>query len=113
MRALVVTLVAGALLAASVATAAAPQRTARVKPSASVLFTPAVVVVGKHFKAKERVTVSFSGSVSAVRKLRATSTGAFRVNFGAIALSDCSGFTLKVVGTMGSRCSMAHPPKPC
>ena len=109
----VVLLVAAGFLAASTAAAGGADQRTRLKPSAAVQFLPAVVVVGKHFKARERVKVSILGSTNYVRSVRSTALGTFRVNFGAIALNDCSEFTLKVVGALGSRFALTHPAKPC
>ena len=113
MRKLGVTLIAAGLLVALAGTASGAQQVTRPKPAATVQFLPAVVVVGKHFKARERVKVSILGSTNYARTVRATAVGGFRVNFGAIALNDCSEFTLKAVGALGSRFSLTHPAKPC
>ena len=83
------------------------------KPTASVVFTPDVILVGKRFKSLERLTVTLVGFKTYVRKIRATKLGTFRIVIGAIDLNDCNAYTLKVVGALGSRFSMSHPTAPC
>jgi hypothetical protein len=112
-RKLAVSLIGAVLLVASTAAAGGAQRTVRAKPSAAVRFLPAVVIVGKHFKARERVTAKLVASTTYVRRVRSNALGSFRIELGAIALNDCNAFTLKVIGTLGSRFSLTHPAKPC
>jgi len=113
MRKLGVTLIAAGLLVALAGTASGAQQVTRPKPAASVQFLPAVVIVGKHFKARERVKVTLTAATTYVRTVRSTALGTFRINLGTIALNDCSEFTLKAVGALGSRFSLTHPAKPC
>ena len=83
------------------------------KPTAAVDFTPDVILVGKHFKAREPLTVTLVGFKTYVRKIKATKIGSFRIVIGAIDLNDCNAYKLKVVGKLGSRFSVSHPTAPC
>lgn len=86
---------------------------AQIKPSAAVVFAQGVSIVGRHFKPRERLTVTLVGFQTYTRRIRATATGRFRIDLGAISLNDCNAYTLKVVGILGSRFSLAHPTAPC
>jgi len=84
------------------------------KPSADVVFHQTVHVVGSNFKPKERLTVTLAATdVSWKRTLRAKPSGAFDVDFGHIPLNACNGYTLKVVGALGSHAGLSHPVEPC
>jgi hypothetical protein len=113
MKKILVMLIATALLASLAGNAGGAPQLTRPKPVASVLFAPAVWVVGKRFKARERVKVSIISSTTWARTVRATKLGTFKIDFGGIALNDCNEFTLKIVGNLGSRFSLSHPAKPC
>ena len=97
--------IALAVLAAPVA--------AKLRPTAVVEFAQTVTISGKHFKPKERLTVTLIGFEKYVRRVHATPRGSFHVDLGAISLSECNAYTLKVVGARGSRFSMSHPTAPC
>lgn len=86
---------------------------AKLRPTAQVEFAQTVTISGKHFKPKEAVTVTLVGFQKYVRKVHATKLGSFHVDIGAISLSDCNAYSLKVVGALGSRFSMSHPTAPC
>ena len=111
----VVGLAAGALTLSTVAGAGAQAHAPRLtpKPTAAVVFTPDVILVGKHFKRLEPLTVTLVGFKTYVRKIRATKLGSFRIVIGAIDLNDCNAYKLKVVGKLGSRFSTSHPTAPC
>ncbi len=84
------------------------------KPTATVVFSPTVHVVGAHFKPNEKVTVTLvSVDTTWTKKAVAKKTGAFSVEFGAIPLNACNEYTLKVVGSLKSRASESHPVEPC
>ena len=84
------------------------------KPTATVVFSPTVHVVGAHFKPNEKVTVTLvSVDTTWTKKAMAKKTGAFTVQFGAIPLNACNEYTLKVVGSLKSRASESHPVEPC
>jgi hypothetical protein len=111
----VMALAACALVLSTVTAAGAQTHAQRVtpKPTGAVLFTPDVVLVGKHYKSLERLTVTLVGFKTYVRKIRATKLGSFRIVIGAIDLNDCNAYKLKVVGALGSRFSLSHPTAPC
>jgi len=53
-----------------------------------------------------------SGSTH-TKTVTATAKGAMEVDFGALSLSNCSGYTLKVKGSKGSVFEETHPTVPC
>jgi hypothetical protein len=115
-RRLGVTAAASALLATAVPGVAVGAHAGAgrvVKPSAEVVFAQGVTIVGKHFKRREHVKVTLVGFKTYTRSIRATVTGTFKVDLGAISLNDCNAYTLKVVGLLGSRFSLEHPTAPC
>jgi hypothetical protein len=109
----VAALAACALVLSTVTAAGAQTRVLKPKPTGSVVFTPDVVLVGKHYKSRERLTVTLVGFKTYVRKIRATKLGSFKIVIGAIDLNDCNAYKLKVVGALGSRFSLSHPTAPC
>jgi hypothetical protein len=109
----VAALAACALVLSTVTAAGARTHVLKPKPTGSVVFTPDVVLVGKHYKSRERLTVTLVGFKTYVRKIRATKLGSFRIVIGAIDLNDCNAYKLKVVGALGSRFSLSHPTAPC
>ena len=109
---LVVSTVAAALLICVIGAAAAGSATK--KPSITVVFAQTVHVVGAHFKASEKVTVTFAGADKTwTRKATAKKTGAFTIDFGAIPVNACNAYTVKVVGSLKSRASLSNPVEPC
>jgi hypothetical protein len=114
-------LATGAVAAAVAALAAGsvsarPAVTAVHKPTAAISFAAEVVVKGKYFKPREKVTVTLSSttiSMKWTRKATATKTGTFTSSFGHIALSSCNQYTLKVVGSLKSRFTTSHDVVPC
>jgi hypothetical protein len=110
----VTAMVAGLLAFAGAASGAGTAaQGAQIRPSAAVVFAQTVAIVGKHFKPRERLTVTLVGFQTYTRHVRATTLGKFRIDLGAIPLNDCNAYKLKVVGTLGSRFSLAHPTAPC
>jgi len=83
------------------------------KPSANVVFRQGVIVVGTHFKPGERLTVTLIGAQTWTQRTRANASGSFQVDLGSIALNACNAYTLKVVGTLGSRFTFLHAVQPC
>ena len=107
-------LFAAALAAAFCAGAVTgPVAAAPAKPSASVQFGASVVVKGVRFKPRERVAVSIVGDETWKKVATANAKGTFSADFGAISLNDCARYTLKVVGSKGSRFALSHPALPC
>jgi hypothetical protein len=114
-------LVTGAVIAAVAAltagsVSARPAGTAVHKPTATIAFAAEVVVKGKYFKPREKVTVTLSSTTISqkwTRKATATKTGTFTASFGHIALSSCNQYTLKVVGSLKSKFTTSHDVVPC
>jgi hypothetical protein len=106
-----------AALAAAVVAVGAGSGAATVgvlKPTVTIAFTPVVTVKGKRFKKLESLTVKLKDPDHTwTRKVRATKLGTFSVGFGALALNECSEYTLTVVGSLKSRYSLSHSLVPC
>jgi hypothetical protein len=109
-------MIVAALVAALVAVAAGSgaAKVGVLKPTVSITFTPVVTVKGKRFKKLETVTVKLKDPDHTwTRKVRANKLGTFSVGFGALALNDCSEYTLTAVGSLKSRYSFSHSLVPC
>ena len=105
---------AAVLLLAAGGVLAQPLAKPTPKPSAGVVFSNGVHVLGKHFKPKEHVALSITSSGTTwKRTVSATAAGTFDVDFGLIRLSSCNDYLLKVVGSLGSRAGESHPTEPC
>jgi hypothetical protein len=83
------------------------------KPIASVDFGASVIVIGSHFQPGERLTVTLVADGTRTRPATASSKGLFQANFGALPLSNCSGYTLKITGSKGSKFTKTQPTVPC
>lgn len=83
------------------------------KPAAELIFGATVEMKGTHFKPREEVTVTLVSDQVWTRRARAGLTGAFIVDFGALTLNSCSAYTVKVVGSLGSRLTHTHALVPC
>ena len=84
------------------------------KPTAALSFATVVEAKGTHFKPAEALTVSIvTPTETFTRHVKATGTGAFTADFGALSINDCSEYTLKVVGSLGSHFSFSHALVPC
>jgi hypothetical protein len=121
LRGLIVTVVVFAVVAlgAAAGLAAAHPDTATIvhKPTATVMFTvDSVSVKGKYFQKRELLTVALSSTTIEkkwTKKVKATATGTFALNFGAIGLNSCNQYTLKIVGSLKSRFTTSHAFVPC
>lgn len=109
-------LAAVALVATAVPTTSAAGKKLP-KPAALIeSFTPDVVVTGTHFKKREKLTITLSSTTIAkkwTKKVKATVKGRFSADFGALPLSSCDQYTLKVVGSLKSRFTTSHAFVPC
>jgi hypothetical protein len=83
------------------------------KPVATVDFGASVIVIGSHFQPGERLTVTLVADGTRTRPATATSKGSFQANFGALPLSNCSAYTLKITGSKGSKFTKTQPAVPC
>ena len=90
-------------------------RAAACKPTAAVKFgVTSVVIVGGRFRPDERVTVTLVvDGAPHTRRGRASSTGAFDVDFGALPMNHCSAYELTVKGALGSRFTASQDTLPC
>jgi hypothetical protein len=82
-------------------------------PKADVDFGATVVVTGTHFRAGEKLTVTLVADGTRTRTVRASTTGSFQASFGALPLSNCSAYTLRVTGSLGSRFTKVQAALPC
>ena len=92
MKRAVIAAVAAAVVVVPSASAAAPRLV--------IAKSSPLVVAGSHFKAGERVTVSFGQST---RQVRATRLGSFQASFAGVAFDRCSGWRIVAVGALGDR----------
>jgi hypothetical protein len=69
-----------------------------------------LVVSGSHFKAGERVTVTFGQST---RRVRTTRLGRFRASFAGVAVDRCSGLRIAAVGARGDRALLVQSRVKC
>jgi hypothetical protein len=83
------------------------------RPTATVDFGATVVVTGTHFRPGERLTVTLVADGNRTRAATASATGSFQVSFGALPLSNCSAYTLRVIGSKGSRFIKQQAAAPC
>lgn len=90
-------------------------RAAACKPTAAVTFPGAsVVIAGARFRPGERVTVNLVVDGAPHRRSgTASSTGVFKVDFGALPMNHCSAFSLTVEGSLGSRFATSRDALPC
>jgi hypothetical protein len=90
-------------------------RAAACKPTATVTFpVGSVVIVGARFKPGERVTVNLVVDGEPHRRSgRASSTGVFKIDFGALPMNHCSAYSLTVLGSLGSRFATSRDALPC
>lgn len=92
----------------------APACASKKKPSASLVISHTVHVVGHSFEPSERITATLTANGQTwTRRARATASGSFSVDYSSIPLNSCDEYTLKVVGSSGSRFSSEHPQVPC
>ena len=87
------------IIAVLAAAAVAPSASAAVPRVAIASSTP-LVIAGSHFKAGERVTVTFGPST---HQVRATRIGSFRASFPGVVFDRCSGLSISAVGALGDR----------
>ena len=88
-----------AVIAAFAAAVVVPSASAAA-PRLVIAKSSPLVVSGLHFKAGERVTVSFGQST---RQVRTTRLGRFQVSFAGAALDRCSGWRITAAGARGDR----------
>ena len=83
------------------------------KPVANVDFGASVIVTGSRFKPGERLTVTLIADGTRTRTVAASAKGLLTVSFGALALSNCSAYTLRITGSKGSRFTKSQSAVPC
>jgi hypothetical protein len=82
-------------------------------PVATADFGPQAIVRGSRFRPGERLTVTLIGDGTHTMKVTANRKGQMEVDFGALSLSNCSAYTLKITGSKGSAFTKKHPTVPC
>ena len=102
--------IATAVFAAAAATAAA----AAPAPSLRIAsMSPTFRVAGAHFRAAERVRVTFvDGNDTLARRTTASALGTFTVSFGTVTVDRCTGFVVRAVGSGGSTATVKRLPLP-
>ena len=85
------------------------------KPAATLKFTGTdVVVAGTRFRPGEKLSVTLvEGGGPHKLAAKASSAGAFSVNFGALPMNDCTAYKLTITGSLGSRFSHSQEALPC
>jgi hypothetical protein len=83
------------------------------RPVATADFGTSAIVTGKRFRPRERLTVTLIGDGTHTKTVTATAKGAMEADFGALSLSNCSAYTLKIKGSKGSTFTKKHPTVPC
>jgi len=83
------------------------------KPVATIDFGAQVIVTGSHFQPGERLTVTLVADGTRTRTVAASAKGLLNVSFGALPLSNCSAYTLKITGTKGSKFTKSQQAVPC
>lgn len=106
-------LAALALVAFLVGALSGPGVAAAPKPVASIQFGSTISVKGMRFKPRERVAVTIVADQTYRKAATANAKGSFTADFGALAFNDCAAYTLKVVGSKGSRFTLQHAALPC
>lgn len=112
-KALALLLAVGAALAAAVAGHAT---SGAARPTLALVKSAPVTVQGRHFKARERVRVTFSaGGAKTIRNVRAGSTGSFVAAASEEMQHDRCGDLLLVLaeGREGSHASLKYPLPEC
>jgi len=98
------------LAAAAFVPAAAAARTPA--PTLQLDRSSGFVVIGSHFKAQERVTVSVLSQGVRIGKALA-SHGSFRVTFGSLPRTSCAPLRIVAVGSRGSHAVLSYPARVC
>ena len=111
MRRVTLVLIAMVALAAIASTAFAGAG-ANARSKLKLVQLHPLVVRGTAFRTGERVRVTVYAKIAHVEKTTASSSGAFRMSFGNVAIGRCSGFRVTAVGNLGSRASLKLPPLP-
>jgi len=105
MRTTAAALAVAALLPATAAAETAP-------PALQLDRSSGFVVIGTHFKANERVTVSVLSVGSRIGTAVAT-RGSFRLRFGSLKVARCAPFRIVATGSRGSRAALSYPARVC
>jgi len=83
------------------------------RPVATVDFGASVIVIGSHFQPGERLTVTLIADGTRTRTVAASAKGLLNVSFGALPLSNCSAYTLRITGSKGSKFTKTQEQIPC
>lgn len=83
------------------------------KPTATVDFGSSVIVIGSRFKPGEHLSVTLIADGTRTKVGIAGAKGQLNLSFGALALSNCSAYTLKITGNKGSTFKKVQAALPC
>jgi hypothetical protein len=90
-----------------------PTLGAACRPTATVDFGSSVIVIGSRFQPGERLTVTLIADGTRTKAVAASAKGLLHLSFGALPLSNCSAYTLKITGSKGSTFKKVQPALPC
>jgi hypothetical protein len=83
-------------------------------PTLQLISTQPFVAGGRHFHARESVTLTLRSSRHViVRHVRSDRSGAFTASFGAVTITRCAGYVLRAQGSSGSVATLTSPPVRC
>lgn len=103
MRIVLVAAVAAALLGVGASSGSA---SSRVAPAVRFVKLHPFTVAGSHFKARERVTLTLVSGKHWTATRTSTAAGTFSASFATSALTKCSAYTVRAVGSRGSRATL-------
>jgi hypothetical protein len=83
------------------------------KPTATVDFGSSVIVMGSRFKPGEHLSVTLIADGTRTKVGIASAKGLLNLSFGALPLSNCSAYTLKITGNKGSTFKKVQAALPC
>ena len=98
-----------AILTGAVATAAPA---AAAKATVKIVKLSPLTIRGSGFKPTERVTVKLSAGAKGTARGTATAAGVVTISFPKTKLTACTAYTLRAVGTAGTKVTFKHTVKP-
>ena len=86
---------------------------ARPAPVLRLVDRSPLVLVGAHFRSRERVTVTVRAPGVYVRKVITRNDGSFTVSFGTVKAARCGGLRADAVGAAGDKDALWIPRRAC
>ena len=72
-----------------------------------------MIVIGSRFKPGEHLSVTLIADGTRTKSGLRARRASLNLSFGALALSNCSAYTLKITGNKGSTFKKVQPALPC